>query len=816
MIKRSSKQHILLSVFILVCMLLQSVYAQERTLFGTHTLYDDVYNPQRSHFTDSNTYLGFSIIPGLAGTSITAATDGPFFNQFAKTKTFANDSVDNQYLINNFGTMNNLQLDLKLQLFLLKIRLSAKHKGEFSFATRANVAADFNIRTEFLALPLVGNASFVGKTQDGFFNNSTSVTVNAQASMGYRMNVAKGLGMGVLVSMYQSPFSYDLAVDSSYLKMRTLDEGAGIEAFVKGSIVVVGTGVPEVQRFIAGDTTMTISVLQEKLIKDLSTAARTLKNTGYGISFGGDYDINKRLNVTVGVRNVGWITYNQGGKLYTLKKTLRFDTIPFAKEGQDSLIKEITNFKNYAVDSVEIKKAYKYTPSSFIFGASYKLLPFIVLRGFINYQLFDNKLIYNRSLNFYKDFKNVGNNRLIEYTGLLDIKLGASNFIFNYGINNTNSVIAGFQYVFRSKHFDYFLGFEQLGGAAQVAGQLFLEPQYQKYVPSIGFTPGLNVNFGMAFRIGANTPYQRQQKAERKAAKRVVYTVALPSQELLEDSMIVDSDGDGILDHLDDCPEVKGELDNKGCPYPDSDGDGVVDKYDACPDVFGLKERNGCPIPDTDGDGLKDDKDKCPNEVGPIDNDGCPLPDTDGDGVTDNIDKCPAEFGLADNDGCPLAQTIIPVDSDNDGVVDSLDKCPSEFGLSTNQGCPEEKKVAILTREETKVMSTVFQNLVFETGKAVIDPVSYTSLESLVNLLNANQVFIILIEGHTDNSGKKKSNLKLSQARANAVGDYLKAKGIKADRIRTKGFGDTRPMVKNDTKEHKAKNRRVEFTVVTK
>ena len=81
----------------------------------------------------------------------------------------------------------------------------------------------------------------------------------------------------------------------------------------------------------------------------------------------------------------------------------------------------------------------------------------------------------------------------------------------------------------------------------------------------------------------------------------------------------------------------------------DTDGDGIYDKDDACPDVAGLKQFNGCP--DTDGDGIEDSKDGCPNDAGTVEMNGCP--DTDGDGVADKDDACPEVAGLLSNKGCP-------------------------------------------------------------------------------------------------------------------------------------------------------------------
>ncbi len=112
-----------------------------------------------------------------------------------------------------------------------------------------------------------------------------------------------------------------------------------------------------------------------------------------------------------------------------------------------------------------------------------------------------------------------------------------------------------------------------------------------------------------------------------------------------------------------------------GCP--DTDGDGIPDPKDACPNTPGLVEFDGCP--DTDGDGIPDDDDACPNTPGLVEFDGCP--DTDGDGIPDLKDECPNVVGLQQFSGCP--------DSDGDGIPDPDDDCPNEAGPASNGGCPE-------------------------------------------------------------------------------------------------------------------------------
>ncbi len=108
------------------------------------------------------------------------------------------------------------------------------------------------------------------------------------------------------------------------------------------------------------------------------------------------------------------------------------------------------------------------------------------------------------------------------------------------------------------------------------------------------------------------------------------------------------------------------------------------------------------------------------------------------------------------------------------------------------------------------------KNVFFETAKFDLKPESRVELDKLVTFLTQNKSLRIELDGHTDNVGDKKSNQLLSQNRAKAVYDYLIAHGIDAKRLAYKGFGDTKPKVKNDTDENRAINRRTEFKVIGK
>jgi OmpA-OmpF porin, OOP family len=105
------------------------------------------------------------------------------------------------------------------------------------------------------------------------------------------------------------------------------------------------------------------------------------------------------------------------------------------------------------------------------------------------------------------------------------------------------------------------------------------------------------------------------------------------------------------------------------------------------------------------------------------------------------------------------------------------------------------------------------KNVQFESGNAVLTKESYKALDDFIKILNQQPYMEIQINGHTDNEGRDAANLKLSTERAKAVYDYLSNEGV-LNPIKYVGYGSSKPLVPNNTEEHKAKNRRVEFVVL--
>ncbi len=257
-----------------------------------------------------------------------------------------------------------------------------------------------------------------------------------------------------------------------------------------------------------------------------------------------------------------------------------------------------------------------------------------------------------------------------------------------------------------------------------------------------------------------------------------------------------DTDGDGIYDKDDACPEVVGLKQFKGCP--DTDGDGIIDGSDSCPEVAGLAEFQGCP--DTDADGIADKDDACPEVAGPKALNGCP--DADGDGVADKNDKCPQVVGPSANGGCPWP------DTDGDGVLDKDDKCIDVKGTVANNGCPE------ITEEQVSQLNAYAKTILFNSGKATFKQETFAVLQSITAILKQYPSSKFSIEGHTDSDGKDAANQKLSEERAGAVKNYLIENGIDASRLSSAGFGESKPIDTNKTAKGKANNRRVEVKLV--
>jgi OmpA-OmpF porin, OOP family len=192
--------------------------------------------------------------------------------------------------------------------------------------------------------------------------------------------------------------------------------------------------------------------------------------------------------------------------------------------------------------------------------------------------------------------------------------------------------------------------------------------------------------------------------------------------------------------------------------------------------------------------------------------------DRDGDGIPDDVDKCPDvpedRDGYMDRDGCPEDDDTR--DDDKDGIPNVDDACPEAKetinGIEDEDGCPDKGPVKVV-REKGKLL--VLENIEFATSSAAIRQSSYGILNQVALMMKANpDIKQLRIEGHTDSRGSRDMNMKLSQARAESVRNYLISRGISPDRLTAQGFGPDHPVVTPEvTQEDMQKNRRSEFII---
>jgi outer membrane protein OmpA-like peptidoglycan-associated protein len=127
----------------------------------------------------------------------------------------------------------------------------------------------------------------------------------------------------------------------------------------------------------------------------------------------------------------------------------------------------------------------------------------------------------------------------------------------------------------------------------------------------------------------------------------------------------------------------------------------------------------------------------------------------------------------------------------------------------------QDELVQQLRAERTsRGMVVTLEDVLFQVNGAQLQPGAQTELLRLADYLKRNPDRKIMIEGHTDNTGNSEYNLQLSQLRAQSVESYLISSGVAPDRIRSIGYGETRPEAPNDTATGRQQNRRVEIVIL--
>lgn len=154
-----------------------------------------------------------------------------------------------------------------------------------------------------------------------------------------------------------------------------------------------------------------------------------------------------------------------------------------------------------------------------------------------------------------------------------------------------------------------------------------------------------------------------------------------------------------------------------------------------------------------------------------------------------------------------VAAAPVKVDSDKDGVYDDVDQCPNT---------PANHKVDAKGCTVYEFVTTKHDlgGILFDNNSAEIKSNSYADLDKLAQYLKSNPEHTVVIEGHASNVGKADYNMKLSERRANVVAQALNSKyGISTSRIKSVGYGITKPIMEGNSAEANRLNRRIEAIV---
>ena len=691
-------------------------------------------------------------------------------------------------LYNSLKTTTNLNFGTQINLLNFGFRAKSNY---ITFGLSAKSMFDIDLPKDAVGLLMYGNRSVSNRntllSANKFDFSSLGINGSAyiEAALGYSRLIGDKWSVGA-----KFKYLYGIgAVKSSFTDFSIIANPAKWDFKLDGEI---NSAFPEFS------STATVS----DYIKPLGT--------GVAVDFGITFKPFSFLTLGAAVTDLGYINWGATSKKYDVSLASKFGAVDTLANNDifngidyavllDSVISSVVDGNSsYALN--DASSAFKTYPGTKIHGsAEVGFLNNAISIGVLSTTMFHNKQLY-------QDITTSLNLRPINWF----------NVALSYSIFNGRGSNIGAGVGFRLGMINTFITADYIPTKFTPLSTIYSGDL--PTIPIIGSLsdfkiPSNSDRFNLA--LGFNIVFgNKQDKDKDGVSNRRDKSPDTPHGVIVDKKGIpLDTDGDKVYDFLDKCPDTPqaaySTIDADGCPI-DTDGDGVFDYLDKCPatpvEARGLVDSVGCPI-DTDLDGVFDYLDLCPNTIAEarakVDKNGCPL-DTDQDGVADYLDKCPdtplAAKGTVDENGCPR-------DTDGDAVLDYLDNCPRIAGVASNKGCPEIKK------EVRQLFQKALQGIQFETAKSTIKPVSFKILDDVAKVLTENPTYLVEIQGHTDNVGKKDANQILSENRAKAVRDYLINKGVDEKRMTSNGYGDTKPVLPNTNAKNKAKNRRVEFVV---
>jgi outer membrane protein OmpA-like peptidoglycan-associated protein len=811
---------------ILTLLCLANLKAQQSlTLYNMQAIPQAMYvNPGAMPLTNINIGL-----PGISSNYINYGNNGFALHDLIKQDANGGLLVDANNFLGKLKTNNNININAHVDL--LSFGFKVKKKNYFSFNLTERVDVRFSYTKDLLSFAINGNGAAANLNRDMHLNPGLDATHYREWGVNYTREVNKKLTIGGrlkylsgIENVNTEKTSVTLNTNSQYY---ALTGSANISVNTSGVDSAAGKNTSSILGFNTGR-----------------------KNRGAAIDIGATYKLNDKFSFSASIVDFGFINWKDYTTNYVSNNPNA--TVHYNGVNVNQAINDSANFgkstQNYG-DSLKnafgvSTKHTSYTTmltTQFYVGANYWLneknnVGLLLNARYANKQFnpalcvsFNNKVgrWFSASLSYSmlnRSYDNVGLG--LAFTGPVQLYVVSDNvlsfLVFDkYKSNNSSFVVPAY-----SRNLNLRFGINITIGKIPKDKDKDGVPDKVDDCPLVAGPVALK---GCPDRDGDSIPDKDD------ACPDVAGLKALKG--------CPDKDGDGIADKDDKCPDDKGLVEFDGCP--DRDGDKVIDKDDECPDEPGLVEFMGCP--DKDADGIPDKYDACPDVAGPKELKGCP--DKDGDKVIDKDDACPDVAGPVENKGCPLAKLDL---LDKNGNVIAVSVKTKE-GWFTFENLPSDEtalfklevddpsmNVVIIDSKgnkkeatkradgfyrfpieikaaEKKILEKAFSSLQFATGKDIIKPISYPSLNQLATLMKQHtDDWTLKLSGHTDNQGQAEANMLLSEKRAKAVKKYLVSKGVKEDKILTEWFGQTQPIESNDKEVGRQKNRRVEMKVLYK
>jgi len=798
---------------------------QSLTLYNMQAIPQAMYvNPGAMPLTNINIGL-----PGISSNYLNYSNNGFMLHDVIQQAANGGLLVNSDNLFSKLKTNNVINLNAHVDL--LSFGFKVKKKNYFSFNLTERVDVRFNYSKDLMSFALYGNGAPQNLDRDIKIQPGIDASHFREWGINYTREVNKKLTIGGRLK-YLSGIE-NVNTENTKITINTNSQYYALTG--SGNLLVNTSGVDK-------DASQNTSS-----ILGFNTGRQ---NRGAAIDVGATYKLNEKFSFSASIIDFGFINW----KDYTAQVASHANgTVHYNGVSLNQAINDTTGFgksaqnygdslgKAYKVDTVYKKSYTTMLTTQFYLSANYWLNEknnvAVLFNGrYANKQFnpalcvsFNNKVgrWFSASLSYSminRSYDNVGLG--LAFTGPVQFYVVSDNVVSflvfdKYKSGNSSFVVPAY-----SKNLNLRVGINITIGKIPKDKDKDGVADKEDDCPLVAGPVNLK---GCPDRDGDSIPDKDDACPDVKGLKAL--------------KGCPDRDGDGIADKDDKCPDDKGLVEFDGCP--DRDGDKVIDKDDECPDEPGLPEFMGCP--DRDADGTPDKYDACPDIAGPKELKGCP--DKDGDGVLDKDDACPDVAGPAENKGCPYAKLDL---IDKAGKVISVSVKTKE-GWFTFENLPSDEEalfklevddatISVVTIDskgnkkeatkkadgffhfpveikaaEKKILEKAFSSLQFATGKDIIQPVSFPSLNQLATLMKQHtEDWTLKLSGHTDNQGQADANMLLSEKRAKAVKKYLVSKGVKEDKIIAEWFGQTQPIESNATEAGRKKNRRVEMKVLYK